>query len=395
MELNRLLRLPINHSGVFLFGPRQTGKTTLVRKAIKDHKVFEINLLLNETYLKYKTKISLFKEEIEYFIEKERKGIVFIDEIQKLPEMLDEIHYLIEKYKGRISFILTGSSARKLKKVSTNLLGGRAWSFYLFPFTYQELTKYFSLQNALKYGSLPAILNLNKTDTIRTLNSYTNTYLKEEIINEALTRNLNAFSKFLDIAADSSGEIVNYSNIARETGVASKTIKEYYQILEDTLIAFHLEPYIRSRRKRLVEHPKYYMFDIGVINAICGRLEINLKAQTKIYGKLFEHFIILEINRLIHYFEKPWKIYFWRTSHGAEVDLIIEKSKDTIYAVEIKSSEYVASKELTGLKQFAAVYPKAKLFCVCRTEKPYRQNNISILPWKIFIEEELKFENRK
>jgi predicted AAA+ superfamily ATPase len=228
-------------------------------------------------------------------------------------------------------------------------------------------------------------------DTIRTLNSYTSIYLKEEIINEALTRNLNAFSRFLDIAADSSGEIINYSNIARETGVASKTIREYYQILEDTLIAFHLEPYYKSQRKRIIEHPKYYLFDNGIINCICGRLGIELKPQTSIYGKLFEHFIILETNRLIHYYEKPWRIYFWRTSHGAEVDMIIEKGKDNIYAVEIKSSEYVSFKELNGLKQFSEVYPKAKLICVCRTKKPYIQNNISFLPWKYFFEDELGF----
>lgn len=388
MKLKRLLNLSIGQNSFFLFGPRQTGKTTLVKDAIQNKKIFEINLLENDVYLKYKTKLFLFREEINFFIKRERNGIIFIDEIQKLPELLDEVHNLIEKYKGKISFILTGSSARKLKRVSTNLLGGRAWSFFLYPFTYKELNKYFSLHHVLQYGSLPPILNLNKTEIIRTLNAYTSTYLKEEIIDEALTRNLNAFSRFLNIAADSSGEIINYSNIARETGVASKTIKEYYQILEDTLIAFHLEPYLRSQRKRVVEHPKYYLFDIGIINSICGRLEMNLKTQTQIYGKLFEHFIILEINRLIHYYEKPWRIYFWRTSHGAEVDLIIEQAKNHLFAVEIKSSEYVSSKELSGLKQFLEIYPKAKPICVCRAEKPYTQDKISFLPWQYFFEDE-------
>ncbi len=390
MLLKRLIKLPVGKNSFFLFGPRQTGKTTLVETAIQNLKVFEINLLHNDTFLKYKTRISLFRDEINFFIKKTNKGIVFIDEIQKLPELLDEIHYLIEKNKKKISFILTGSSARKLKKVSTNLLAGRAWSFSLYPFTHIEMDKYFSLSHVLLYGSLPPILNLNKTAIIRTLNAYTNTYLKEEIIDEALIRNLTAFRRFLDIAADSSGEIINYSNIARETGVASKTIKEYYQILEDTLIAFRLEPYLKSHRKRIIEHPKYYLFDTGVINSICGRLQITLKKKTQLYGKLFEHFIILEINRLIHYLEKPWRIYFWRTSHGAEVDMIIEKSKNQLYAIEIKSSEYVMPENLRGLRQFLNTHPKAKGFCICQADHPYIKSGISFLPWQYFFKNELK-----
>ncbi len=392
MNLIRKINLPIGKNSFFLFGPHQTGKTTLIESIIKNKKVFEINLLKSDIYLKYKTKPFILREEIKYFIEKEKKAIVFIDEIQKIPAILDEIHYLIEKYKNKISFILTGSSVRKLKKVSTNLLDGGAWSYFLYPFTYQELGKYFSLSHFLQYGSLPAILNLNKSDTIKTLNAYTNTYLKEEILDEALVRSLNAFSRFLEIAADCSGEIVNYSNIARETGVASKTIREYYQILEDTLIAIQINPYLKSMRKRLIEHPKYYLFDTGVINSICGRLEINLKAKTMIYGKLFEHFIILETKRLINYYEKPWRIYFWRTSHGAEVNLIIEKEDKSIYAIEIKSSEYVSSKDLTGLKEFKKEFPTAKTICVCQANNPYKENNITFLPWQIYFEDELRLK---
>ncbi len=385
MELERIIKLPIGKKSFFLFGPRQTGKTTLIHKILQNKKTMEISLLHPDVYLKYKTRLNLFREEIEYFITQQSSGIVFIDEIQKIPELLDEIHFLIEKYKNKLSFILTGSSARKLKKVSTNLLAGRAWSYFLYPFTHVELKEHFSLSHVLQFGSLPAIFNLNKADTIQTLNAYAQTYLKEEILNEALIRNLTAFSRFLEIAGDSSSEIVNYSNIARETAIASKTIKEYYQILEDTLIAFHLEPYRKSRRKRIIEHPKYYFFDTGIINSLCGRLEMSLKSHTTLYGKLFEHFIILEIIRLIHYYNKSWKIYFWRTSQGAEVDLIIELNKNSLYAVEIKSSEYVSSKDLQGLKQFMELYPQSKAFCVCQAEKPYKQEKITILPWSYFF----------
>lgn len=390
MELKRLLSLPVGKNSFFLFGPRQTGKTTLVKKSIKNLKIFEVNLLHNETFLKYKTNPSLFRKEVIFFMIDKKTGIVFIDEIQKLPELLDEIHDLIEKYRKRISFILTGSSARKLKRVSTNLLGGRAWSFSLFPFTHQEMGKYFSLSNVLQYGSLPHLLGLSKSDTIRTLNAYTDTYLKEEITDEALVRNLGAFSRFLDMAADNSGEIISYSTLAREIGLASKTIKEYYQILEDTLIAFHLEPYLKSARKRMVMHPKYYLFDMGIINSICRRLTSTLKSKTYIYGKLFEHFIILEVNRLIKYLEKPWRIYFWRTSHGAEVDLIIELPEKKLYGIEIKSAEYVSHKDVKGLKQFLSDYPYAKGICVCNAQNPYEEKSISFLPWRYFFAKGIK-----
>lgn len=390
MMLKRIINLPIGRNSFFLFGPRQTGKTTLIKELIKNHQYLVINLLLAEEFIKYKKEPSRLRYEIEFFVKKNKNGIIFIDEIQKLPELLDEIHYLIEKYKNQISFILTGSSARKLKRVSTNLLGGRAWSYSLFPFTFLELKQYFSLEHILKYGSLPPTIGLNEDDTKRLLKAYANIYLKEEILDEAIVRNIGAFSKFLELAADNSSEIVNFSNIARETGVASKTIKEYYQILEDTLIAFKLEPFLKSMRKRLIQYPKYYLFDIGVINSLCGRLDNELQSKTYLYGKLFEHFVILEVKRLISYMEKSWKIYFWRTAHGAEVDLIISFPNSRLLAVEIKSSKNVHPKQLTGLKQFLKDFPNSRACCVCTIEKPYLKEGITFLPWRYFFEEELK-----
>ena len=387
--INRVLKLPIGENSIFLFGPRQTGKTTLVINALGNHKSVKINLLENETYLRYKASPQQFREEIEFFAKNNEKAIVFIDEIQKVPELLNEIHLLIEKHKNKITFILTGSSARKMRKETSNLLGGRAWTFHLHPFTFQESGESFNLEQTLRFGAMPPIIEKNEKAIIRTLNSYVQTYLKEEISNEALVRNLQAFTRFLDIACDCSGEIVNYSTIGRETGVASKTVKQYYQILEDTLIAFQLDPYLKSMRKRVVMHPKYYFFDIGVINAVCGRLESSPKPKTSLYGQLFEHFIVLELRKLIQYHEKPWKTYFWRTSNGAEVDLVLEIPEGKLYAIEIKSAENVAPKELKGLKQFLASYPEAKALCVCNARHPYEKNDITFLPWRYFFSEVL------
>lgn len=387
--LKRLINLPIGKNSFFLFGPRQTGKTTLINELIQNKNTIVINLLHNDEFLKYKSDPSLLRDEIDFFIQKNKTGIVFIDEIQKSPELLDEAHSLIEKYKDKLFFIFTGSSARKLKRVSTNLLAGRAWSFFLFPFTFNELGRFFNLDIILQFGSLPALFKQDKKSIKRTLKAYSTTYLRQEIFDEALVRNLSAFSRFVEIAADSSGEIINYSNIARETGVASKTIKEYYQILEDTLIAFRLNPYLKSVRKRLTQHAKYYLFDIGVINSLCGRLDITLKKGTQLYGILFEHFIIIELYRLLHYNEKDWSIYYWRTSNGAEVDLIIKIPNNIIYAIEVKSAEYVDYRDLSGLKRFLQDNPNAKGFCVCKTKRPYIKNKVSFLPWEYFFKEQL------
>lgn len=222
-----------------------------------------------------------------------------------------------------------------MKRVSVNMLAGRAWQFFLFPFTHMELGERFKLDDVVLRGTLPPIIDESHEDGFRTLTAYVQTYLKEEILDEAIVRNIGAFSRFLDMVADQSGKIVNFSTIARETGVSGKTVKGYYQILEDTLIAIKLEPYLKSARKRLTMHPKYYLFDIGVVNAINGRTSVSSVRGSTVYGMLFEHFVILETYRLIHYAEKPFRVFHWRSSHGAEVDLIVE-TNDGLWAIEIK-----------------------------------------------------------
>ena len=382
--ISRSIKLPYIKNSVFLFGPRQVGKSTLVQHLLSVEEHIEIDLLKSDVLLKYKADPSQLRAECKFLLKEKMKFYVFIDEIQRCPELLNEVHYLIEKYKDKLIFVLTGSSARKLRKASVNMLAGRAWQYYLYPFTHVELGATFDLGLAITRGTLPPTIGESTEDAFRMLRTYVQTYLKEEILDEAIVRNIGAFSRFLDIAADQSGKIVNFSTIARDTGVSSNTIKGYYQILEDTLIALKLEPYLKSARKRITMHPKYYLFDIGVINAIAGRISPSSVKGTDTYGMLFEHFIILEASRLIHYAERPYRIYHWRSSHGAEVDLIIE-GQDVLWAVEIKSSPTVKSGNLTGLKSFTKDHPGARPLCVSTCETPYMVGPVPVVPWSSFF----------
>jgi predicted AAA+ superfamily ATPase len=384
--IERHIKLPYTQKSIFLFGPRQVGKSTYVRHILANEKYLEIDLLRNKTLMKYASNPDILISEVEYILQTNDKYFIFIDEIQKCPKLLDEIHYLLEAFKGQLIFILTGSSARKLKRSSVNMLGGRAWQYALFPLTHEELGDFFQLDMALLKGTLPPTIKESKEDAYRTLRAYVQTYLKDEILDEAITRNISAFSHFFDIAADQSGQIVNYSTLAQDTGVSSKTIKGYYEILVDTLVAIKLEPYLKSARKRIIKHPKYYLFDIGVINACCGRFGDLPVQGTTIYGILFEHFIILETFRLIHYYEKAYRLYHWRSANGAEVDLIL-KTSEALWAIEIKSARSVKSKHLKGLKSFIQDYPDARPVCVCTSDTPYMAGNIKVLPWKQFFSE--------
>jgi predicted AAA+ superfamily ATPase len=384
MMIPRIIDIPFKRKSVFLFGPRQVGKSTLVKHLLADMDFLEVNLLKGDILLKYKKNPSLLTAEIEFLIRNKDEVFVFKDEIQKCPELLNDVHYLIEKFRGKVFFILTGSSARKLKRVSVNMLAGRAWQFFLFPFTHVELGERFNLDDVVLRGTLPPIIEESHEDGFRSLTTYVQTYLKEEILDEAIVRNIGAFSRFLDMAADQSGKIVNFSTIARETGVSGKTVKGYYQILEDTLVAIKLEPYLKSARKRLTMHPKYYLFDIGVVNAINGRTSVSSVRGSTVYGMLFEHFVILETYRLIHYAEKPFRVFHWRSSHGAEVDLIAETS-DGLWAIEIKSSPIVKSGVLKGLRSFMEDHPNAKPLCVSTCDKPYMAGEFPVIPWRVLF----------
>ncbi|MFH1259348.1 MAG: AAA family ATPase [Elusimicrobiota bacterium] len=285
--INRQIKLPKNRS-FFLFGPRQSGKTTLIQQLFTK-KIYSINLLLNDQFFKYSKQPSLLRYEVEKKIETKEIETVFIDEIQRIPSLLNEVQYLIDNYK--IKFILTGSSCRKLKRGGANLLGGRAVQRFLFPFTWNEIKGQTDLTEILHFGSLPHVFNQkNITDKRDALKSYCDIYLREEIQAESIVRNLGSFSRFLDMAASQFGEIINFSNIARECQLPVMTIKSYYEILEDTLLGFKLDPWRKSIRKRLGAHPKFYLFDNGVTNAINKYLDSI--SDPFLQGKLFEQFII-------------------------------------------------------------------------------------------------------
>ena len=282
-------------------------------------------------------------------------------------------------------FILTGSSARTLKRKSANLLAGRALERYLHPFTFQEIKVDFKLEDILLYGSLPPIFQKSRNEKIDILSAYTNTYLREEIQNEGIVRHLGGFSRFLDLAASQSGEILSFSSIARECQLPVPTVQSYYEILEDTLLGFRLEPWRKSLRKRLTGHPKFYFFDLGVINAINKRLTAPLDTSSK--GRFFEHFIILETRRLLQYHQSEANLFYWRTNHGAEVDLLIEKHGKILGVFEIKSTAHIASSHLSGIRAFREENPNIPSHLVTTCEHAFEIDGTKILPWQSYLKQ--------
>lgn len=379
--IRRSLKLPQNRH-LFLFGPRQVGKSTLIKETFSTKNTVYYNLLNTDLYFKFLAKPWLMREEIEK-LNKKYTHIV-IDEIQRVPELLNEVHNCIETMKNKI-FILSGSSARKLKREGANMLGGRALTYNLYPLTHQELAKNFDLARTLELGSLPAIYLDQEAESLyakESLRSYVRTYIEEEIKAEAQLRNLGSFLRFLDLAASENGQIINYSNIASDIHSDYKTVQEYYQVLEDTLIGFSLKGYSKSTRKQLSKHPKFYFFDTGVQRAIAKKLDAKLILKTRDYGESFEHYFIAEFIRLASYSRKDFSLSYYRSKSGAEVDLIVETGDSKCFAIEIKSSDNVETKKLSGLKSFKKIRPEAELICASLTKKKYGDNEITIYPWQ-------------
>lgn len=377
--IHRLLVLPTDKS-FFLFGPRQSGKTTLINSVFTD-RVYRINLLLSDQFFKYSKDPSLLRKEV---LEKNNTIThVFVDEIQRVPELLNEIQNLIDT--TRLCFIISGSSARKLKRGHANLLGGRAVQRFLFPLMWQEVAQDASLMHFLRFGSLPPVfLSEAEADKIDLLKAYVDIYLREEIQAEGIVRKIGAFSKFLDMAASQFGEAVNYSTVARECRQAVMTVKTYYEILIDTLICFRLEPWRKSLRKRLSGHPKVYFFDNGVTNII-NRYEGEI-SDPYLLGRLFEQFIIIETLKTIRTSGRMINLYYWRTNSGAEVDLLTEQSGALTGAYEIKWSKTIAASQLTGLRSFQQDYPEVPCHVICNTDEPYRIGNVLIMNWQQFLQ---------
>lgn len=375
----RQISLPTNHS-FFLFGARQTGKSTLLKSIFSPAKTLYYDLLKTDEYLRLSSNPGIFREEV-LSLSKEMKYVV-VDEVQRVPQLLNEIHSVLEG-KNPPHFCLSGSSARKLKRAHANLLAGRAWTYHLYPLTHVELKEKFSLDRALNIGTLPSVyLNDNDEEVRKTLKSYVETYLKEEIQQEALVRNLGNFLRFLLLAGEENGNIINYSNIARETGTSYNTVKEYFQLLEDTLIGFLLLPYHRAVRKRLIKHPKFYFFDTGVCRALTKKISLPLERKTTEFGRAFEHFIIAEIMRLAAYKELDYTFSFYHSSNHVEVDLIIETPAKKTYAIEIKATDRPDKSDCRGLKSFAEVCPGAALYLVSLAPRERAVNTVKIIPWQ-------------
>ena len=375
--LKRLLKidLPARQSA-FLWGPRKTGKSTFLKDAFPDSLCF--NFLDTDLRIEVGKRPAVLRERILTGENKSRLRLpIILDEVQKVPEVLDEVHRLIEE-KG-LRFIMCGSSARKLKRGHANLLGGRAWRFELFPLTVAEIPD-FRLLTALSAGLIPSHYLGSHPD--RSLKSYVNDYLNEEIRAEGLTRNMPAFSRFLDAAAFSNGQMVNFNNIARDCGVDAKTVREYFHILEDPLLGRFVEPFSRVRNRQIITRAsKFYFFDTGLAAALAHRTVTLEKGEE--FGVALEHLVAMELFAYRGYSEKDFDIRFWRTSTGLEVDFVLANGS---VAVEVKGSQRVDNTTLRGLKAFADDYRPKRCIVVCNEKARRNSGGIELMPWRNFFE---------
>ena len=376
--IQRLLTL-IQRRSFFLFGPRGTGKSTYLQSRFTGEKTLWIDLLSPEQEDRYARRPQELVDQIAA-CSPPIKWVV-IDEIQKVTKLLDVVHSQIES--NGPYFALTGSSARKLKRGSSNLLAGRAFVYRLFPFTSIELGEHFDLTSALTYGTLPGLVELvNSVEKKAFLRAYALTYVKEEVWGEHVIRKLDPFRSFLEIVAQNNGEIINFSNIARDVGVDTKTVQSYFQILEDTLLGFVIEPYHKSVRKRQVQAPRFYLFDPGVKRALDRTLNVELRPNTYAYGKAFEHFIVVEVIRRSEYLQNDYRFYYLKTKDGAEIDLIIDRPGEPTALLEIKSSSRVDERDIRSLSKFQSDIPGSYACCLSVDPIPKRIGNIDLLPWE-------------
>ncbi len=360
---------------LFLLGPRQTGKTSILRNQLTQETPF-YDLLDAPLFLRISNNLGLMREQLES--RSELPKLVVIDEIQKLPELLDEVHLLIKKH--GIRFILTGSSARKLKKKGVNLLGGRARQLQIHPLVFQEVGREeFDLLRAINRGLIPSI---HFSDDPRLdLETYVGTYLDIEIANEAAVRDLPSFSRFLAVAALNNGQIINYSSIGNDAMVTRKVTREYFQILYDTQLAWEVPAWKRSQKRKPLETPKFYFFDTGVVRAI---LDLNpIKLKSKDFGNFFEAYIAHEIRTYLDYHRVDLKLCYWRTTSSHEVDFIVGDQ----LAVEVKGKDSISKRDLRGLLACRAENLLTAHIVVClETETRTVEGNIQILPYQAFLD---------
>jgi len=361
----------LGNESAFLWGPRQTGKSTLLNMLFPEAIYFD--LLLATEYERLLRNPSLLRETIE--ADKSNK-LIIIDEIQRIPRLLNEIQWLIVN-RGR-RFILSGSSPRKIIRSDGNLLGGRALRYELYPLIYKEIPD-FDLIKALNNGLLPR--HYLSGNSARMNSAYVGNYLRDEIMAEARIRNLNTFSHFLEMAAFSNGEMVNYSNIAADCGVSPPTVKEYFQILEDTMIGRFVPSFQKKPKRRVILSPKFYFFDVGLAGYLLKRVRIIPGSEA--FGKAFEHYIFHEIYSHSHYSDLKYQISYWRTVSQIEVDFVLGENE---VAVEVKATDMVLPRQLKGLRSFAEEYNVKRLIAISNDPYPRKSEGIDILPWKEFLD---------
>jgi predicted AAA+ superfamily ATPase len=370
VDIERVLDLEkeLGKKSCFLFGPRQTGKTWLVRRKLTKYRTY--NLLDSETYLKLSRNPRRLREEAS-----PRDRIMIVDEIQKLPILLDEIHFLIEE-RG-VHFLLTGSSARKLRRGGVNLLGGRARVRHLHPFSCSELKEHFDLTRALNHGLLPPIYF--SEDPEEDLKAYVGTYLKEEIAAEGLTRNVPAFSRFLEVAALCNGRLINFTKISNDAQVARTTVQEYFQILKDTLVAWEVTPWRKSRKRKPISTSKFYFFDPGIARVLQNRS--FLKRGSPEFGEALETYMFHELKAYADY-RSAGEICYWRSTSGFEVDFILAG----LTAIEIKGSRTIGPEDLKGLRALQEERGLRRYVMVSLEEEVRRVGGIEVLPWREFLD---------
>jgi len=383
----RLLNLALPpRQSIFLWGARQTGKSSYLKKTFPRSVYYD--LLNTQQLVRFTKSPHLLREEVLAIEGEQLKQPIIIDEVQKVPELLNEIHWLIENTEAQ--FILCGSSARKFKTQQINLLGGRAWLQHFYPMVYKEIPN-FNLNKALQHGLIPKHYLAEAEHIDFHLQAYIDIYLTDEIRNEGLVRNLAGFARFLDVAGLTSGEMLNATNVARDCGIDRLTVQGYYQILLDTLLGYYIYPYRKKiKRDIIAATPKFYLFDVGVANYLARRSITDLKGSAA--GQSFEHYILMELIAYRDLKHKKFNITYWRTKSGLEVDFILEQSlNQPLLALEIKISTEVKLQDLKGIVAFCEEHPSCRGIIISQDPKPRKiivneQISLMILPWQNFLE---------
>ena len=361
---------------VFLFGPRQTGKSSYVREQLGIEPSLSYNLLDGGLRLRLLADPTLMRQQVE--ARNLRNCVIFIDEVQKCPELLDEVHLLIEE-RG-IRFLLSGSSARKLKRAGTNLLGGRARTQYLHPFVYPEVARDANLlERIMERGLLPPHYLSESPD--EDLRSYVDTYLSEEVAAEGQTRNLPAFARFLQVASTLNAKMINYTNIASDAQVPRQTVTLWMQVLIDTILGYELPPYSSTMKRKAIQTPKFYFFDLGIVRAL--RKLPPIVPESADFGEFFEHYLFMELKAWIDYRKPGAQLSYWRSQSGFEVDFIV----DSDIAIEVKAAAIAQDKHLAGLKALREENRISRFILVCSEERARKVDGIDILPWQDFLEQ--------